>query len=78
MIDTFYSLLTSDPWLVLGFLVSLLVCAGGCAVRTRIKVTHRDSRHEIHRELDAVKREMDAEKSKRLARISDYRRRERL
>ena len=41
MIDTLYSLSKSDPLLVLGFLVSLLVCAFAFAVRARIKVTHR-------------------------------------
>ena len=41
MIGTVYALFESDPWLVLGFLVSLLVCAGAFAVRARVKVTHR-------------------------------------
>lgn len=41
MIGTFYALFQSDPWLVLGFLVSLLVCACAFAVRARITVTHR-------------------------------------
>lgn len=39
--DTFYSLFKSDPLLVLGFLISLLVFAGACAIRARVKVTHR-------------------------------------
>ena len=38
---TFYSLSKSDPLLVVGFLVSLLVFAGAFAIRTRVKVTHR-------------------------------------
>ena len=41
MIDTLYSLSKSDPLLVAGFLVSLLVCAGGFLIRARMKVTHR-------------------------------------
>jgi len=39
--STFYSLSKSDPLLVAGFLVSLLVFAGAFAIRARVKVTHR-------------------------------------
>lgn len=41
MTGTFYALFKSDPWLVVGFLVSLLVFAGAFAIRARVKVTHR-------------------------------------
>ena len=41
MIAAFYSLFRDEPLLVLGFLVSLLVCAFAFAVRARIKVTQR-------------------------------------
>jgi len=41
MIGAFYALSVSDPWLVLGFLISLLVFAVAFAIRARIKVTHR-------------------------------------
>ena len=39
--DTFYSLSKSDPLLVAGFLVSLLVFAGAFAIRARVKVVQR-------------------------------------
>ena len=39
--STFYSLSKSDPLLVAGFLVSLLVFAGAFAIRARVKVTQR-------------------------------------
>ena len=64
---------TDNPGIALAFCCVAIIVASRFFLFAKVRVTH--GRSEFNDEVEAVRREQDADRRKRLAQINDYRRR---
>ena len=67
---------TDNPGIALAFCCVALVVASRVVLFAKVRVTH--GRSEFNDEVEAVRRERDADRRKRLTQINDYRNRGKL